>query len=141
MKYWHINSHTSGNRNHMIRRKYCYIGLGNDINDYNQRMLKNKNTTPHQFDRFQEEAEPGDIILLYQNKKGYVAYGKFTGVINEPMLGSDIAPDWNKTEIQKHIQVESWNYINNPSTKYFQRRTLVEIKKDPMNTFNTIVNL
>ena len=140
MKYWHINSHTSGNRNHMIRRKYCYIGLGNDINDYNQRMLKNKNTTPHQFDRFQEEAEPGDIILLYQNKKGYVAYGKFTGVINEPMLGSDIAPDWNKTEIQKHIQVESWNYINNPSTKYFKRKTLVEIKKDPVNIFNTIVN-
>ena len=57
------------------------------------------------------------------------------------MLGSDIAPDWNKTEIQKHIQVESWNYINNPSTKYFQRKTLVEIKKDPLNTFNTIVNL
>ena len=140
MKYWHINSHTSGNRNHMIRRKYCYIGLGNDINDYNQRMLKNKNTTPHQFDRFQEEAEPGDIILLYQNKKEYVAYGKFTGVINEPMLGSDIAPDWNKTEIQKHIQVESWNYINNPSTKYFKRKTLVEIKKDPVNIFNTIVN-
>ena len=71
MKYWHINSHTIGNRNHMIRRNYCYIGLGNDINDYNQRILKNKNTTPHQFYRFQVEAEPGDIILLYQNKKGY----------------------------------------------------------------------
>ena len=28
----------------MIRRNYCYIGLGNDINDYNQRILKNKNT-------------------------------------------------------------------------------------------------
>ena len=141
MKYWHINSHTIGNRNHMIRRNYCYIGLGNDINDYNQRILKNKNTTPHQFYRFQVEAEPGDIILLYQNKKGYVAYGKFTGVINEPMLGSDIAPDWNKTEIQKHIQVDSWKFINNPSTKYFKRKTLVEIKGDPVNILNTIVNL
>ena len=107
----------------MIRRNYCYIGLDNDINDYNQRVLKNKNTTPHQFYRFQEEAEPGDIILLYQNKKGYIAYGKFTGVINEPILGSDIAPDWSKTEIQKHIQVESWVFINNPSTKYFKRKT------------------
>ena len=140
MKYWHINSHTSGNRNHMIRRKYCYIGLGNDINDYNQRILINKHTTPHQFYKFQEEAGPGDIILLYQNKKGYVAYGKFTGVINEPILDSDKAPDWNNTEIQKHIQVESWNYIN-PSTKYFKRKTLVEIKGDPVNILNTIVNL
>ncbi len=140
MKYWHINSHTIGNKNHMIRRNYCYIGLGNDINDYNQRMLKNKNTTPYQFKRFQEEAEPGDIILLYQNKKGYIAYGKFTGVINEPILGSDIAPDWSKTEIQKHIQVESWIFINNPSTKYFKRKTLLEVKRDPVNIFNTIVS-
>tara|TARA_Y100000768_G_C23514280_1_gene467365 strand:- start:102 stop:416 length:315 start_codon:yes stop_codon:yes gene_type:complete len=103
-------------------------------------MLKNKNTTPYQFKKFQEEAEPGDIILLYQNKKGYIAYGKFTGVINEPILGSDIAPDWSKTEIQKHIQVESWVFINNPSTKYFKRKTLLEVKRDPVNIFNTIVS-
>ena len=79
----------------MIKRKYCYIGLGNDIDDYNQR-LKNKNTTPYQFYKFQEKARSGDIILLYQNKKGYIAYGIFTGIINEPIIGGDMAPDWKK---------------------------------------------
>ena len=140
MKYWHINSGPNRNKNHMIKRNYCYIGLGNDINDYNQRILK-KNTTPHQFNNFKVNAKSGDIILLYQNKKGYIAYGKFTGVINEPNMGYDIAPDWIKTEIQKHIQVDSWNFINNPSTKYFKRKTLVEIKKDPINILNQIINL
>ena len=132
MKYWHINCSTIENKNHMIRRNYCYIGLGNDKNDYNQR-LKNKNTTPYQFYKFQEKSQPGDIILLYQNKKGYVAHGNFTGIINEPIIGSDMAPDWRKTEIQKHIQVDNWKFINNPSTKYFKRKTLVEIEKDSIN--------
>lgn len=141
MKIWHINSHTKNNREHMLRRNYCYIGLGNDIHDYNKRVSKNRNTTPHQLNRFQENAKSGDIILLYQNKKGYIAYGVYTGIINDPILGNDVAPDWNRTEIQKHIQVQSWNYIHNPSTKYFKRKTLVEIKKDAMNTFNAIVNL
>ena len=141
MKYWHCNSQTTNNMNHMIRRNSCYIGLGNDIHDYNHRISKNKNTTPHQFNRFQENAQPGDIILLYQNKKGYVAYGVFTGVINEPVQGRDIAPDWSRTEIQRHIQVESWNNINNPSTEHFKIQTLVEIKKNPVDTFNTIINL
>ena len=136
MKYWHINSSTDGNKNHMIKRNYCYIGLGNNINDYNQRLL-NKNTTPHQFYKFQREARSGDILLLYQNKIGYIAYGKFTGIINEPIMGCDIAPDWSKTEIQKHIQVNSWIFINNPSTKYFKRKTLVEIKD---NSINNIIN-
>ena len=60
--------------------------------------------------------------------------------INEPILASNLAPDWNKTEIQKHIQVNSWNYINNPSTKYFKRKTLIELKKNPTTTFNMIIN-
>ena len=140
MKYWHCNSQTINNMNHMMKRNSCYIGLGNDLHDYNYRLSKNKNTTPHQLNRFQENARPGDIILLYQNKKGYIAYGVFTGTINEPVRGSDIAPDWNTTEIQKHIQVASWTKIKNPSTKYFKRKTLVEIKNDPVNTFNTILN-
>ena len=137
MKYWHINCATEGNKNHMIRRNYCYIGLGNDIDDFNQRILKNKNTTPYQFYKFRDEACSGDMILLYQNKKGYIAYGNFTGIINEPIIGCDMAPDWRKTEIQKHIQVDDWKIINNPSTKYFKRKTLVEIEE---NSINKIIN-
>lgn len=134
MKYWHINCSTDENKNHMIKRNYCYIGLGNNIDDFNQRIL-NKNTTPHQFYKFQREARRDDILLLYQNKIGYIAYGKFTGIINDPIMGCDIAPDWSKTEIQKHIQVNTWIFINNPSTKYFKRKTLVEIKD------NSIINI
>ena len=137
MKYWHINSSSYRNKIHMIERNYCYIGLGKDLNEYEQR-IKNKNATPNQFFRFKEEAQNGDIILLYQNKKGYIAYGRFTGEINEPTMDHDLAPDWSKTEIQKHIQVDSWNFIDNPSTKYFKRKTLVEIKKDQVNN---IINL
>ena len=141
MKYWHINCGPNGNKNHMIKRNYCYIGLGCDINDYNQRISKNKNTTPHQFNNFQKNAKPGDILLLYQNKRGYIAYGKFTGLINEPIMGYDIAPDWSRTEIQKHIQIDSWKFINNPSTNYFKRKTLVEIKTDPLIILDNIINL
>ena len=63
--------------------------------------------------------------------------GIFTGIINEPIIGSDMAPDWRKTEIQKHIQVDDWKIINNPSTKYFKRKTLVEIEE---NSINKIIN-
>ena len=49
-----------------------------------------------------------------------------------------MAPDWKKTEIQKHIQVENWNIINDPSTKYFKRKTLVEIDEDILNKLSII---
>ena len=101
----------------MLKRNYCYIGLGGNPTEYNERILKNKHTTPHQFITFQNKAKEGDIILLYHNKQGYIAYGTFTGKINVPKLGKDLAPDWNSTEVQKHIQIKKWNLFNQPTNK------------------------
>jgi len=141
MRYWHINTYSMNNRKHMIKRNLCYIGLGNDRNDYNQRLLKNKNTTPHQYNKFEENARKGDIILLYHNGEGHIAYGKYTGVIIEPNLYKDLAPDWSNTEIQKHIQVESWIRIENISMKYVRRQTLLEFKNDPEKKFTELISI
>ena len=121
----------------MMKRNLCYIGLGNDIIDYQQRMNKN-NTTPHQFNNFLRNASINDIILLYHNGEGYIAYGKYTGKIIEPKLGNDLAPDWNITEIQKHIQVDSWKTIENPSMTYVLRKTLIELKN--IDKIHNIIN-
>ena len=138
MKYWHINTCSENNKNHMLKRNYCYIGLGGNHTEYNERILKNKHTTPHQFITFQNNAKEGDIILLYHNKQGYIAYGKFTGEINVPKLGKDLAPDWNSTEVQKHIQVKKWNLFNQPTNKQSRRRTLIEIKNEPEILFKSL---
>ena len=129
MKYWHINTASPNNRDHMMKKNLAYIGLGNDENDYHQR-IKNKNTTPWQFKKFNERASIGDILLLYHNGEGYIAYGKYTGKIIEPIFGRDLAPDWKITEIQKHICIDSWILIQNPTMKYSQRKTLIELKNN-----------
>ena len=129
MNYWHINTGSLNNKNHMMQRNMCYIGLGKDSNEYHERLKKNKNTTPYQFDTFQTKAKVGDKILLYHNGQGYIAYGIYTGRITEPVLGIDIAPDWERTEIQKHIHVKQWIPIKHPTMKYSQRKTLVRLKK------------
>ena len=138
MKYWHINTHSINNKNHMIKKKLCYIGLGNDYIDYQQRIRKNKMTTPHQFNNFVRYVSIGDIIILYHNCEGHIAYCKYTGKIIEPELTEDFAPDWKRTEIQKHIQVDSWIPIKNPSMKYVQRKTLIELKNNTDKILNSI---
>ena len=96
--------------------------------------------------QFLHVSELKDILeklsLPTKGKKGSLIsrilhFLKTGNIINEPIMGCDIAPDWNKTEIQKHIQVNNWIFINNPSTKYFKRKTLVEIKD---NSINNIIN-
>ena len=119
MKFWHINVYSKDNMEHMINRNMAYIGLGNDKQDYEQRIHKNKLTTPWQFKNFNETAKMGDWIFLYRDKIGYIVYGIYSGKISEPTMGYEFAPDWSKTEIQKHIIVDTWIPIKNPTTKFY----------------------
>ena len=136
-KYWHLNAGTINNRNHMIKNNRGYIGLGltkeintdTNNNKYYEYRLTQKNTTPHQFNLFLKRAAIGDIIVLYENGVGHIYRGIYTGNIIIPKIGSEIAPDWNITEIQKHIEVREWVKIEKQSTKTALRKTLVEIKE------------
>ena len=42
-------------------------------------------------------------MLLYHNKIGYIYYGIFNGLIEDPISSKQMAPDWSSTEIQKHL--------------------------------------
>jgi len=114
MNYWHCNTGNENNKDHMIRRNLCYIGLGNNRTDYEDRMKKKGNSTPKQFTKFERLAKSGDLIYLYENKVGYIAYGEYTGEIIEPQKGCELAPYWSKEEIQKHIRVKNWIQMKNP---------------------------
>ena len=113
IQFWYINSHSLNNKNYMIPRNKCYIGLGDNQLDYERRKLS-PNSTFFQFSRFQKNAKNGDIILLYHNTVGYIFYGVFTGVVDEPTTILDMAPDWSPTEVQKHICVETWIPFDEP---------------------------
>ena len=132
VKKWHINSGCEKNQSHMIKRNLAYIGLGNDSDDYSNRCISKKFTTPKQFEKFKKDAREGDKIYLYQNGKGYIQYGYYTGIIHEPgatSVARELAPDWRITEIQKHIQVDKWIPISNPTIPdVIIRFTLNEIK-------------
>ena len=106
----------------MIRRNYCYIGLGNDIDDYNQR-LKNKNTTPYQFYKFRDEACSGDIILLYQNKQGYLK-PRFTKESRIKMLKTLYQfRNYTDNDFEKYYQEKIIPRLNNRTSEYNRRRT------------------
>jgi len=139
MKYWHINVASKNNKNHMIKNKKAYIGLGlsGDIPDnyqddkkkYNKYRISG-NSTPYQYKYFNELKEKGDIIILYEKKVGHIYYGKITGEITTPKLGIELAPDWDRDEIQYHINVYEWIKIENPHMKKSRRKTLVELSKN-----------
>ena len=61
-----------------------------------------------------------------------IQYGYYTGIIyvtGPSSRARELAPDWRITEIQKHIQVDKWVPINNPTIPdIVPRVTLVEIK-------------
>ena len=148
MKYWHINTCTENNKNHMIKNNICYIGLGlrGDIPDKcSNRNIYNiartsSHHTPSQFRYFNNHKENGDYIILYENKIGHIYYGKITGEITTPKFGYELAPDWHKDEIQYHIKVYEWIKIVNPHMKNVRRKSLVEITHDDYKSIigNTI---
>ncbi len=137
-KYWHLNTGNESHKNHMLKRNIGYIGMGNNIDDYNNR-IKKSGTTPHQFNDFKENAKEGDIILLYHNNNGHIAYGTYMGDIFEPKIGKEFAPEWNINHIQKHFHINKWNIIKNPTMKYSRRPTLQEFKNNGENIFNEIL--
>jgi hypothetical protein len=131
-KEWHINSGCKMNQDHMIKRNLAYIGLGSGNDEYTGRCESNGFTTPKQFEKFKKDAKKGDKIYLYQNGVGYIQYGYYTGIIYVTGPSSralELAPDWRITEIQKHIQVDQWIPISNPTIPDIVIRfTLNEIK-------------
>ena len=137
-KYWHLNTGNESHKNHMLKRNIGYIGMGHNIDDYNNR-IKKSGTTPHQFNDFKENAKEGDIILLYHNNKGHIAYGTYMGDIFEPKIGKEFPPEWNINQIQKHFHINKWNIIKNPTMKYSRRSTLQEFKNNGENIFNEIL--
>jgi len=137
-KYWHLNTGNGSHKNHMLKRNIGYIGMGHNIDDYNNR-IKKSGTTPHQFNDFKENAKDGDIILLYHNSNGHIAYGTYMGDIFEPKMGKEFAPEWNINHIQKHFHINKWNIIKNPTMKYSRRQTLQEFKNNGENIFNEIL--
>ena len=140
IKEWHVNSGYKSvggqlskmNQAHMIKRNLAYIGFGRGNDEYTSRSESKGFTTPKQFEKFKKNARKGDKIYLYQNRKGYIHYGYYTGMIYEPGITScawELAPGWGITEIQKHIQVDKWVSISNPAMPdVVPRVTLVEIK-------------
>ena len=56
---------------------------------------------------------------MYENGVGNIYRGIYTGNIIIPKIGSEIAPDWNINEIQKHIEVREWVKIENRVLKLF----------------------
>ena len=78
----HLNVSTKNNKNHMLKNN---TGFGDNRKDNNEYIERSKsNTTPHQFNKFKNNANPGDIIILYENKKGHI-FWKFTGEIYSPL--------------------------------------------------------
>ena len=136
IKEWPINSNLFSNykqnQPHMIKRNLAYIGIANDRDDYSSRTSSTGFTTPKQFEKFKKNAKKGDKIYLYQNGVGYIQYGYYTGIIyvtGPSSRARELAPDWRITEIQKHIQVDRWIPISNPTIPNIVIRfTLNEIK-------------
>tara|TARA_B110000285_G_C14504456_1_gene329573 strand:+ start:52 stop:459 length:408 start_codon:yes stop_codon:yes gene_type:complete len=135
MNYWHLNTCNLINKNSMLTHNLGYIGLGTIHDNEYQTRIKRPGTTPCQFKLFQQKAKNGDIIFLYHNKVGYIAYGEYNGIVKH----STIAPGWSDYEIQKHLIIKKWNKIDNPSTKNFRRKTLVIIKQK--DYFNSLITL
>jgi hypothetical protein len=133
MKYWHLNTCNDINKLSMIENNVGYIGLGTiDDGEYQSRLTRN-GTTPFQYKTFESDSNKGDIILLYHNKEGYIAYGEYDGLIENPCF----APGYSEYEIQKHIKIKEWKPIFNPTTKYYKRKTIVELTD--MNIVNKIL--
>ena len=132
IKEWHINSGCKMNKDHMTKRNLAYIGLGHSNDEYTSRSESKGFTTPKQFEKFKKNAKKGDKIYLYQNGVGYIQYGYYTGIIyvtGPSSRARELAPDWRITEIQKHIQVDKWIPISNPTIPDIVIRfTLNEIK-------------
>lgn len=112
MSIWHCNVGTSNNQKYMLRHNVFAIGLGKTIEDYNYRNTRKGNTTPKQYKKFLNICNNHDIMLLYKNKIGYIAWGYFTGEIYTPIVNKR-CPDWPE-EIQKNMCVENWNLIVTP---------------------------
>lgn len=131
-KRWHINSgyrpHSKNNQPHMVQRNLAYLGLGRtDNGEYEHRSNKRGNQTGTQRETFVRHAKVGDTLYLYQNGKGYIYYGRYTGCLSLTE-DSELAPDWKDTEVQTHIQVDQWIPITNPKIpEYTPRVTLKEI--------------
>lgn len=133
MNFWHLNTGNDINKNSMLKHNLGYVGLGTIHDNVYQNRLKKNGTTPYQFKQFEQKAEKGDIIFLYHNKVGYIAYGEYDGIVKN----SNIAPGWSEYEVQQHLIIKKWNKIDNPSTKHFRRKTLVIIKDK--NYFNNLI--
>ena len=135
---WHFNCGKLENKNHMLARKKAYIGLGDDLVDYEIRSQK-PGSTIKQLANFRKKSEVGDYIFLYECGVGYIAYGKFNGIISEPTNREEEAPNWPHNCIQQHIGVEEWIYVDNPTTKYFFRPTLCLIHKNREEILNSVL--
>lgn len=117
MKYWHLNTHTLGNKNHILEHNIGMIGLG--IPKENRPYTSGN--TIGQWERFKKNAKQNDNnILLYHNGLGYIAYGtyiKYNGPLHVENTDINIlAPDWND-EIQMHIIVDKWILFTNISMR------------------------
>ena len=137
VKYWHFNCGGEENLSHMYPRNMAYIGIADSNLQYEER-IKKSGTTPKQIANFENKANIGDIILLYQSKVGYIAYGYYNGRVLEPTNREEEAPRWPPGTIQKHVEVDEWKSIRNPMLKYFYRQTLCQIQKNSQMIFEEV---
>ena len=79
-------------------------------------------------------AKKNDLILLYKNKTGFIAYGKYTGEAFTPQFNDEFAPGWNSSsEKQCHLGIDQWISFMNPiKTNHFNRTTLSLIKNNEL---------
>ena len=118
MKYWHLNTSSSINKNHMLKLNIGMIGL-----EYPEEIRKhNTRDTMAQWERFKNNVSDNDEIILYHKGVGYIAHGTYKKYLDSLVLDNTnsniLSPDKNWLgAIQGHIQVDKWKLFKKPSLK------------------------
>ena len=137
MRYWHLNTSSPVNKNHMLKYNIGMIGL--EAYPHKEVRKNNPWDTIGQWDRFKKNVRDRDIILLYHCGLGYIAYGVYKhykdSLVVDNTDSNILSPDkdWLGS-IQGHIHDDKWNLfttiiMKNPIYKSSNRYTLTELSR------------
>ena len=122
----------------MLCENIACFGLGSPLE---KRECKNGNTTYKQYQRFLNDAQIGDIIYLYRNGCGIIAYAYYNGKISREE--GKKGPWELEDEIQITIGINYWfkvkpYYLGKKAPRFTLSKTIFEssslVKKDSLET-------
>ena len=138
MNYWSLNTSCYPNEISMLNKNRGYVGLGDT---HENREEKKGNTTNKQLSKFKNIAKKNDLIFLYKNKTGFIAYGKYTGEAFHPQFNDELAPGWCPcSERQCHLGIQQWININPPIKPNHVNRTTLSLIKN-LEVKNQLIHL